>query len=66
MIYYVVPRELADEYYEVLKKRFEGMEGVEVIVDRRQAERRTAGEGGGRRVLRDRRRRRIGGSFPEL
>jgi hypothetical protein len=66
MIYYVVPRELADDYYELLKKRFEGVQGVEVIVDRREGERRAEGDGGGNRVLRDRRRRRIGGSFPEL
>ena len=66
MIYYVIPRELADKYYEEFKKRFDGVEGVEVIVDRREGERRTATEGGGQRVLRDRRRRRISGSFPEV
>ena len=33
MIYYVIPRELADKYYEEFKRRFEGVEGVEVIVD---------------------------------
>lgn len=66
MIYYVIPRELADKYYEEFKQRFDGVEGVEVIVDRREGERRTATEGGGQRVLRDRRRRRISGSFPEV
>ncbi len=66
MIYYVIPRELADKYYEDFKKRFEGVEGVEVIIDRRESERRTGVEGGGQRVLRDRRRRRISGSFPEV
>ena len=66
MIYYVIPRELADRYYEEFKKRFEGVEGVEVIVDRRESERREATEGGGKRVLRDRRRRRISGSFPDV
>lgn len=66
MIYYVIPRELADKYYEEFKKRFEGVEGVEVIIDRRENERRTAAEGGGKRVLRDRRRRRISGSFPDV
>lgn len=40
MIYYVIPRELADKYYEEFKKRFEGVEGVEVIIDRREKERR--------------------------
>jgi hypothetical protein len=66
VIYYVIPRELADKYYEEFKKRFEGVEGVEVIIDRRQGERRSGTEGGGQRVLRDRRRRRITGSFPEV
>ncbi len=66
MIYYVIPRELADKYYEEFKKRFDGVEGVEVIIDRREGERRTWTEGGGKRVLRDRRRRRISGSFPDV
>jgi hypothetical protein len=66
MIYYVIPRELADKYYEEFKKRFEGVEGVEVIIDRREGERRTDNTAGGLRVLRDRRRRRAGGSFPDL
>lgn len=66
MIYYVIPRELADKYYEEFKKRFEGVEGVEVIIDRREGDRRSAAEGGGKRVLRDRRRRRISGSFPDV
>jgi hypothetical protein len=63
MIYYVIPRELADEYYEEFKKRFEGVEGVEVIVDRRHSERRSSDDSGGRRELRDRRRRRVAGTF---
>jgi hypothetical protein len=66
VIYYVIPRELADKYYEEFKQRFEGVEGVEVIIDRRETERRTGAEGGGKRVLRDRRRRRISGSFPDV
>ncbi len=66
MIYYVIPRELADRYYEEFKKRFEGVEGVEVIVDRRESVRRTSGEGGGQRTLRDRRRRRLPGNFPDV
>ncbi len=66
MIYYVIPRELGEEYFEEFKKRFEGVEGVEVIVDRRHGERRSghdAGEHADQRVLRDRRRRRAPGSF---
>jgi len=66
MIYYVIPRDLADEYYDEFKKRFEGVEGVEVIIDRRAGERRSDSDRGGQRVLRDRRRRRAGGTFPEV
>ena len=66
MIYYVIPRELASKYYEEFRKRFAGVEGVEVIVDRRDIDRRAMSEGGGQRVLRDRRRRRMGGSFPDV
>lgn len=66
MIYYVIPRELADKYYEDFKQRFADVEGVEVIIDRRVGERRSEQAAGGQRVLRDRRRRRAGGSFPDL
>lgn len=66
MIYYVIPRELAHKYYREFKKRFAGVEGVEVIIDRREVDRRSLTEGGGKRVVRDRRRRRIGGSFPDV
>jgi hypothetical protein len=66
VIYYVIPRELAHKYYKEFKKRFAGVEGVEVIIDRREADRRAMPEGGGKRVLRDRRRRRFGGSFSDV
>ena len=66
MIYYVIPRELAQKYYKEFKKRFAGVEGVEVIIDRRQADRRAETVGGGKRVLRDRRRRRASGSLPDV
>lgn len=66
MIYYVIPRELADKYYDEFRKRFADVEGVEVIIDRRETDRRTGTDGGGKRVLRDRRRRRISGSFPDV
>jgi hypothetical protein len=65
VIYYVIPRELADKYYDEFKKRYEGVEGVEVIIDRRESERRAASSGGENRVLRDRRRRRPG-EIPEV
>jgi ribosomal protein L34 len=66
VIYYVIPRELARKYYKEFKKRFAGVEGVEVIIDRRETDRRTLAEGGGKRMVRDRRRRRASGSFPEV
>ena len=65
MIYYVIPRELADKYFEEFKKRFDGVEGVEVVIDRRERERRLSDEGGDLRMLRDRRRRRPG-SIPDV
>ena len=66
MIYYVIPRELAHKYYKEFKKRFAGVEGVEVIIDRRESERRENVQGGGKRVLRDRRRRRVNGTLPDV
>jgi hypothetical protein len=66
VIYYVIPRELADKYFDDFKQRFAGVEGVEVIIDRREIDRRALTKGGGKRVIRDRRRRRIGGSFPDV
>lgn len=66
MIYYVIPRELADKYYREFQKRFAGVEGVEVIIDRREIDRRAQSEGGGKRVVRDRRRRRMSGTFPDV
>jgi ribosomal protein L34 len=66
VIYYVIPRELADKYYDDFKQRFAGVEGVEVIIDRRELDRRSLTKGGGKRVVRDRRRRRISGTFPDV
>ena len=69
MIYCVVPQELADELYDKLTAYYEDDPNVEVIVDRRKAERRSAGgtsEGGEARQLRDRRRPRVPGEFPKL
>jgi hypothetical protein len=64
MIYCVIPEVLADELYEKLAKYYENDPNVEVIVDRRKSERRARGStGGGKREIRDRRRRRPGGSF---
>jgi hypothetical protein len=64
MIYCVVPKELADQWYDKLREHYRDDPNVEVIIDRRKGERRSRGSsGGGMRELRDRRRRRIPGSF---
>ena len=66
MIYCVVPEELAPELYDKLASYYEDDPNVEVIIDRRKAERRTDADGGGMRQLRDRRRARIPGEFPPI
>jgi hypothetical protein len=67
MIYCVVPEALADELFEQLTEYYSSDPNVTVIVDRRQASRRDRGStGGGKRELRDRRRPRVAGEFPEL
>ena len=66
MIYCVIPRELADELYDKMVEYYKDNPNVEVIVDRRQGpDRRTGKEYGGQRVIRDRRRARAPGTFPE-
>jgi hypothetical protein len=61
MIYCVIPEALADDLYDKLTKYYEHDPKVEVIVERRKSERRTRGStGGGKREIRDRRRRRPG------
>jgi hypothetical protein len=58
VIYCVVPAALADELYDKLTAYYADDANVTVIVDRRQGERRARGDsGGGKRQLRDRRRR---------
>ena len=58
MIYCVVPAALADELYDKLVAYYADDPNVTVIVDRRKGERRTRGDsGGGKRELRDRRKR---------
>jgi hypothetical protein len=49
MIYCVVPQELAPELYDKLAGYYADDPNVEVIIDRRQGERRTEGDGGGQR-----------------
>ncbi len=64
MIYCVVPRALEGELYDKLRVHYQNDPNVEVIVDRRESSRRSRGStGGGKRELRDRRRRRVPGSF---
>ena len=67
MIYCVIPQELAGDLFEKLSSYYGDDPNVDVIIDRRKSERRQRGsESGGKRVLRDRRRRRVVGSFPKI
>ena len=68
MIYCVVPRELEAELYDRLVAYYAGNPAVTVIVDRRSGpDRRARGQSAGaaadKRVLRDRRRPRVTGTF---
>ena len=65
MIYCVVPEPLADELYPKLADYYEDDPNVTVIVDRREGDdRRTGRSYGGKRLIRDRRRKRAEGTFP--
>lgn len=69
MIYCVVPPELADELLPRLEAYYAHDPGVEVIIDRRSAERRARGTGAPedtQREVRDRRRPRIPGELPDF
>jgi hypothetical protein len=68
MIYCVVPEELAPELYDQLSSYYAEDPNVEVIIDRRKSERRdhNGDNGAHRRELRDRRRPRVPGEFPQL
>jgi hypothetical protein len=64
MIYCVIPPALANDLLERMREYYRDDPNVEVIVDRRKSERRERGStGGGKRELRDRRRRRVPGTF---
>jgi hypothetical protein len=66
MIYCVIPREMADQLFDKMVDYYKDNPNVEVILDRRDGpDRRNGKEYGGQRVLRDRRRRRATGTFPE-
>jgi hypothetical protein len=75
MIYCVVPKPLADELYPKLVEHYRGDQNVEVIIDRREFDRRArygrssaagAEESGQRRIVRDRRRARVAGDLLPL
>jgi hypothetical protein len=64
-IYCVIPEPLADQLLGPLTEYYKDDPNVEVIVDRRKGERRDRNStGGGKREIRDRRRRRATGTFP--
>jgi hypothetical protein len=69
MIYCVIPRELADELYDKMVDYYKDNPNVTVIVDRRDGPDRRSGENSAehkdRRTVRDRRRARIPGTFPD-
>jgi hypothetical protein len=69
MIYCVIPRELRDELYEKMVEYYRDNPNVTVIVDRREGNDRRAGKDAGehaeQREIRDRRRARIPGTFPD-
>ncbi|HWJ45799.1 MAG TPA: hypothetical protein VNR63_10470 [Gaiellaceae bacterium] len=71
MIYCVIPPELADELYDKMVEYYKDNPNVTVIIDRRTGpDRRNRKPGGGdgareQRVIRDRRRARATGTFPE-
>ena len=66
MIYCVIPRELEAELYEKMVEYYKDNPNVTVIVDRREGNDRRAGrEYGGQRLIRDRRRARVTGTFPD-
>ena len=66
MIYCVIPREYADELYDKMVEYYSDNPNVTVIIDRREGhDRRDGRVFGGKRELRDRRRRRILGTFPD-
>ena len=69
MIYCVVPQALAAELYDKLVDYYKDDPNVKVIIDRREGPDRRAGEVKGpddRRTTRDRRLKRVAGTFPPI
>jgi hypothetical protein len=66
MIYCVIPRELEAELFDKMVEYYKDNPNVTVIVDRREGpDRRHGKDYGGKREVRDRRRSRIPGTFPD-
>jgi len=66
MIYCVIPRELEADLFAKMVEYYKDNPNVTVILDRRAGEdRRNGREYGGKREIRDRRRARIPGTFPD-
>jgi hypothetical protein len=66
MIYCVIPRDLEAELFDKMVDYYKDNPHVTVIVDRRDGpDRRDGKEYGGKRLLRDRRRARVPGTFPD-
>jgi hypothetical protein len=66
MIYCVIPIELEDELFAKMVEYYKDNPNVTVIVDRRSGDdRRTGRTFGGKREIRDRRRARAVGTFPD-
>jgi len=69
MIYCVIPRELADELYDKMVEYYKDNPNVTVIIDRREGNDRRTGKDPGefkeKRQVRDRRRQRVTGTFPD-
>ncbi|MEX2252954.1 MAG: hypothetical protein WD649_02275 [Thermoleophilaceae bacterium] len=63
MIYCVVPRPLEDELFDKLTEYYAEDPNVTVIMDRREGE---GGPPGPKQADRDRRRRRVKGTFPPI
>jgi hypothetical protein len=66
MIYCVIPLELESELFDKMVGYYKDNPNVTVILDRRDGPDRRKGKSyGGKREIRDRRRARIPGTFPE-
>jgi hypothetical protein len=67
VIYCVIPKELEGELYDRMVEYYKDNPNVTVVLERREGpDRRHGREYGGKRELRDRRRRRVPGTFPEV